>query len=119
MRGADEETTVRTLKAKATTTEALLAALAPLERVGQVYLISRLRARVPPAPPTITATGTVHEAVTLTYANPSALRHWPTTGILDLDVTVQVRHEPGAVVPDVSITASDGELSTLLRGHLP
>ncbi len=119
VRGADEQTTIRTLKAKAITTEALLAALTPLEQVGQVYLIGRLRARVPPAPPTITATGTEREVVTLTYAIPSALRHWPATDIFDLDVTVQVRHTPGAVVPDVSIAASDGELSTLLRGHLP
>jgi len=119
VRGVDEQTTARTLKAKVTTTEALLAALAPLERVEQVYLVGRLRARVPPAPPTVTAAGTVHEAVTLTYASPSALRNWPPTGIFDLDVTVQVRHALGAVVPDVSIATSDGELSTLLRGHLP
>ena len=98
---------------------AVVAALAPLERVGQVYLIGRLRARVPPAPPTITATGVEREVVTLTYASPSALRNWLATGVFDLDVTVQVRHIPGVVVPDVSITASDGELSTLLRGHLP
>ena len=64
VRGADEQTTVRTLTEKVTTTEALVAALAPLERVGQVYLIGRLRARFPPAPPTITATGTEREIVT-------------------------------------------------------
>lgn len=119
VRGADEQTTARTFKAKATTTEALLSALAPLERVGQVYLIGRLRSHVPSAPPTITATGAVREAVTLTYASPSALRAWPATGVFDLDVTVQVRHMPGAVVPDVSIMASDGELAAELRRHLP
>ncbi len=119
VRGDDEQTTVRTLKAKATTTEALLAALTPLERVGQVYLIGRLRARVPPAPPTITATGTEREIVTLTYASPSALRNWPATGVFDLDVTVQVRLAPGEVVPDVSIAASGGDLDAELRRHLP
>jgi hypothetical protein len=118
-RGVDEQTTIRTLKTKATTTEALLAALAPLERVGQVYLIGRLRARVPAAPPTVTVNGAERETVTLTYASPGALRHWPVTGIFDLDVTVQVRHAPGAIVPDVSIAASDGELSTFLRRYLP
>jgi hypothetical protein len=61
----------------------------------------------------------VHEAVTLTYASPSAIRHWPATGIFDLDVTVQVRHTPGADVPDASITPSDGELVAELRRHLP
>jgi hypothetical protein len=119
VRGADEQTTVRTLKVKVTTTEALVAALAPLERVGQVYLIGRLRARVPPAPPTISATGTERETVTLAYASPGALRTWPVTSVFDLDVTVQVRHMPGAVVPDVSITASDSELAAELRRHLP
>ncbi len=119
VRGTDEQTTVRALKAKVTTTEALFAALAPLERAGQVYLIGRLRARVPPAPPTVTATGTERETVTLTYASPNALRNRPATGVYDLDVTVQVRHTPGASVPDVVLASSDNELSTLLRGHLP
>ena len=119
VRGADEQTTVRTLKVKVTTTEALVAALAPLERVGQVYLIGRLRARVPPAPPTITTTGTEREIVTLTYASPSALHNWQATGVFDLDVTVQVRHTPGVDVPDASITPSDGELAAELRRHLP
>ncbi len=119
VRGVDEQTTIRILKAKATTTEALLAALATLERVGQVYLVGRLRARILQAPPTITATGTERETVTLTYASPSALRNWPATGVFDLDVTVQVRHVPGVVVPDVILTASDGELAAELRRHLP
>lgn len=119
VRGADVQTTTRTLKAKVTTTDALLAALAPLERVGQVYLIGRLRARVPPAPPTVTATGTVRETVTLTYASPSVLRNWPITGVFDLDMIVQVRHTPDAIVPNVSIIASDGELAAELRRHLP
>ena len=79
----------------------------------------RLRARVRPSPPTVTATGVVREVVTLTYASPSALRQWSATGVFDLDVIVQVRDAPGVNAPDVTITASDGELSTLLRGHLP
>ena len=99
--------------------EALLAALVALERVGQVYLIGRLRARVPPAPPTVTATGTEREVVTLTYASTSALRRWPATGVFDLDVTVQVRHTQGVIVPDVSIAESNGELAAELRRHLP
>ncbi len=119
VRGADEQTTARTFKTKVTSTEALLAALAPLERVGQVYLIGRLRARVPLAPPAITTTGTERETVTLTYASPNALRNWPATGVYDLDVTVQVRHTPGESVPDVVLASSDNDLSTLLRGHLP
>lgn len=119
VRGADEQTTTRMLKAKATTTEALLAALTPLERVGQVYLIGRLRVHVPSAPPTVTATGTEREMVTLTYANLSVLRNWPATGVFDLDVIVQVRHAPGVVVPEVSIPSSDGGLAAALRRHLP
>ena len=37
----------------------------------------------------------------------------------DLDVTVQVRHAQGVIVPDVSIAASNGELAAELRRHLP
>ena len=119
VRGADEQTSVRILKAKATSTKALLAALAPLERVGRVYLIGRLRARVPSGPPTVTANGQERESVTLTYESPSALRSWPVTDVFDLDLVVQVRHAPSAVVPEASIVESDRELAAELRGHLP
>ncbi|OGI43093.1 MAG: hypothetical protein A2150_08400 [Candidatus Muproteobacteria bacterium RBG_16_64_11] len=86
VRGANEQTTVRSLKAKTTSTEALLRALAPLGDVGHVYLVGTLSARVPATPPTVTAAGTAHEIVTLTNARPEDLRSWPATGIFDLAV---------------------------------
>jgi len=39
--------------------------------------------------------------------------------VFDLDVTAQVRHAQGVIVPDVSIEASSGELAAELRRHLP
>jgi inner membrane protein len=119
VRGADEQTTARALKAKATTNETLLAVLAPLERIGQVYLIGHLRARIPPAPPTITVSGMERDSVTLTYASPSELRNWASAGVFELDVIVQVRHATGAIVPDVSIAVTDRELAVELSRHLP
>jgi len=119
VRGADEQTTVRSLKAKTTSTEALLRALAPLNDIGHVYLIGTLRARVPATPPTITAVGTAHEIVTLTYARPEDLRSWPATGIFDLVITVQVRHSPSAAVPLIAIEAEEAGLPDMLTRHLP
>lgn len=119
VRGTDEQTTTRAFKAKATSTGALLDALSTLEQAGQVYLVGRLRAHVPASPPTVTITGDNLRTVTLNYARPEDLRAWPATAVFDVDLIVQVRHAPGTVVPDVSVTVTDVDLSTLLRGHLP
>jgi inner membrane protein len=118
-RGAEEQTTVHQLKAKVTTTGALLDALAPLADIGRVYLVGTLRAHVPAIPPTVTAAGTVHETVTLNYTRPEDLRGWPAVLVTDLDVIVQVRHTPGADIPTVKLVEETHGLSKLLTRHLP
>jgi len=119
VRGANEQTTTRTLKAKATSTRALLDTLSVLEQAGQAYLVGRLRAHVPALPPTITVSGDNNRVVTLTYARPVDLRAWPATAIFDMDLIVQVRHTPGVAVPLVTLKEDESELSYTLLRHLP
>jgi hypothetical protein len=119
VRGADEQTTTRLFKLKMTSTGALLAALSTLEQIGQVYLVGHLRAHVPASPPTVTVAGDNLRVVTLTYARPKDLRAWPATAVFDVDLIVQVRHSPGAIVPDVMLASATQEMPFLLRRHLP
>ena len=118
-RGADEQTTIRVLKAKATSTGALLRALGALQAVGRTYMVGTLRGYIPPAPPTVTATGASHERIVLTYARPEDLRAWPAASVFDLDLMVQVRHPPGAEVPLVGLEEEAADLSALILRHLP
>lgn len=118
-RGADEQTTVRALKAKTTSTGALFRALGPLQAVGRIYMVGTLRGNVPPAPPTVMVTGASHERIVLTYARPEDLRTWPAAGIFDLDLTIQVRHPRGAKTPLVVLEEEAADLSGLILRHLP
>ena len=119
--GAAEQTTTRLLKAKVTSTAALRDALAQLEEAGRIYMVGTLKARVPAAPPTVTATAadSAHEVITLTYARPEDIRSWPATAILDLDLIVQVRHAPGAAVPTIVLAEEEAGLSEFITRHLP
>jgi inner membrane protein len=119
VRGADEQTTTRLFKSKTSSTGTLLNALSTLEHVGQVYLVGRLRAHVPPSPPTVTVVGDNLRVVTLTYARPEDLRVWPATAIFDVDLIVQVRHSPNVAVPLVALKEEETGLSGMLSRHLP
>ena len=98
IRGNSEQTTTRTLKAERTTGADLVKRLQPLQDAGRVYLLGTLTIRKAESKlPVIDVTG---ETVALTYATPGDL-----TGlgpVKSADLTVQVRHPPGAVVPELA-----------------
>lgn len=115
IKGQPEITTTTTVQADRTSTGALVQSLAPLQAVGQVYLLGTLSARrIPAMPPTVEVTG---EKVSLHYAAATVLTSWSEQPLTDLDLTIQVRHAPGVVVPEIHLpAATEGEgIHPLLR----
>ncbi len=117
MRGEPEETRSFALKLPQTSTTALREALAPLRSAGKVYLLGTFEAPgLKPVPPTLEVSG---DRVTLGYASPEILAPWGNRTLRNLDLTLQVRHPPGAVVPElVSLAPASPELHPLLSRWL-
>ncbi len=113
MRAEPEETQSFALKLPQTSTNALREALAPLRSAGKVYLLGTLDApAMKPIPPTLEVSG---DRVTLGYASPEILTSWGNRTLRNLDLTLQVRHPPGARVPEgLDFTPATVELHPLL-----
>lgn len=99
VKGEPEITTTTTITAERIGTGSLSEPLARLESTGRVYLLGTLTAKgIRPEEPTVTVTG---ETVHLAYATPAELAAWPSMALRDVDLTVQVRHAPGTVIPQM------------------
>lgn len=110
LRGHPEQTTTRTLKAARTTGAKLAEWIQPLQATGRVYLLGTLTARKVEAQPPVIEVAS--ETVTLTYASPDDLaRIGP---VQSADLTVQVRHLPGAVVPELAAAPKPAPAADLL-----
>ena len=91
--------------------------LRPLEEAGEVYLIgSLLLSGVKDEPPIVEVAG---ETVRLVYARPERLDPWRGKTLREVDLTVQVRHVPGATLPEVApLAASSASIDPLLQRWL-
>lgn len=102
VKGKPQATAPRQLAVEITSPAALAAALAPLQAVGEVYLVGSLTARgITARPPTVAVSG---DTVSLTYAEPGVIDGWGARPLRDLLLTVQVRHAPGETVPEVALS---------------
>jgi inner membrane protein len=97
--------------------DALREGLAPLAESGRVYLVGQVRSsRVPVSPPTVAV---AQDRVTLSFAPLAELDGWPSGPLRDVDLRVQVRHAPGAVLPPLELEATASRLPALIERHLP
>ncbi|WP_445005131.1 metal-dependent hydrolase [Halomonas mongoliensis] len=102
VKGEPQATTIRQLALEHTSPSALVAALTPLEAIGEVYLIGSLTVRgVTAQPPTVAVSG---DTLSLTYASPAVLEGWGARPLRDLLLTVQVRHAPDETPPQVKLS---------------
>ncbi|HEC16017.1 MAG TPA: metal-dependent hydrolase [Sedimenticola sp.] len=99
IKGQPEITTTTTFRADRVRAGSLFEPLALLQSAGQVYLLGTLSAkRIAPSPPTVEVAG---ETVTLRYAEALVPAGWGNKLLTDIDLTIQVRHEPGVTVPEI------------------
>jgi inner membrane protein len=101
IRGQPEITTTTTIRAERISADSLNESLAPLQSVGQVYLLGTLKSkRFEEAPPIVEVAG---EVVTFRYAGVSVLAGWGNQILTDIDLIIQVRHTPGVKVPEIQV----------------
>ncbi len=115
VKGKPELTTTTTIQMNRSDVNSLIDTLDPLQSSGQVYLLGTMSAkRVTSSPPTIEVAG---ETVTLNYAKVPALKLWGNRPLSDISLVVQVRHAPGAEVPEIKVLTEDTavELHPLLQ----
>jgi inner membrane protein len=100
LHGEPLATTSRAIQAATLAASALREALRPLEDAGEVYLIGALRLQgIKPAPPTLEVSA---DTLRLSYAEPALLEAWQGKTLREVDLTVQVRHAPGATIPELA-----------------
>lgn len=76
---------------------ALYESLATLSVVGDVYVVGSMQSnQVAESSPQVLVSG---ETVSVHYASPEIVKAWGRRRLREVDITVQVRHEPGVVVP--------------------
>ncbi|MBK1735759.1 hypothetical protein CKO15_10810 [Halorhodospira abdelmalekii] len=98
-RGPGERTTIRRVNAEGVPAAALREVLAPLERVGTVYLLGEVTGeRLHGRGPTVQGRAT---GATLRYARPRDLAAWGDAELERVELVVQVRHAPGQLVPAI------------------
>jgi inner membrane protein len=111
--GMPEVTTVRQVEVAATSAQSLRNALAPLQAAGDVFLSGSLQGQLQADGVTVQSKG---ERMILYQALPGVLAG--TVPLRDVSLTVQVRHEGGVVVPEVTVTAVQNDSTipeTLLK----
>lgn len=117
-RGEVERTTTRRISAESAATDDLLAALEPLREAGRVYLLGELRGEsLRSDEPTVQVSG---DRARLRFATPAQLEKQG-EGLESVELTIQVRHQPGREVPEpgpLAVSESDG-IDERLRRYLP
>lgn len=117
-RGGPQRTTTRSIQAERIRLEEFTDLIAPLRSAGEVYLVGEMYGKgLVGAPPTLTVSG---DRLSLRYATPEQIES--RSGWLeDVDVTVQVRHAPGAPVPDMPARDVPGKetIDPRLSRYLP
>ncbi|MCF7992156.1 MAG: metal-dependent hydrolase [Thiohalocapsa sp.] len=94
-----QDTTARPVRAQLLSADAIADLARPLADQGEVYLLGvALAEGVRPKPPTLEVEG---EAVRFVYADPALLERLRGRTLRDVELTIQVRHAPGAAaMPD-------------------
>lgn len=109
-KGQPQTTTTITLTTTHTTGTAVAKHLQPLAEVAEVFLVGTFTARR--AVEHLPLVGVSGETVRLRYARPEAMRQFKT--IRDVSITVQIRHKPGAMLPNIGDLSATQERSTRL-----
>jgi len=115
VKGQPEITNTTRFKAGSIDADSLYESLLRLQSAGRVYVSGTLRAgHIASMPPTVEVTG---ENVTLNYAAASLPGDWGGQRLTDIDLAIQVRHDPGISVPEIRRPeqAEGGELPPLLK----
>lgn len=103
-RGEPIETSSRAIKGATLAAATLREALQPLEAHGEVYLVgSLLLPGLKADPPTLEV---ANDTVRLVYARPARLEPWAGKTLREVDLTAQVRHVPGAEIPEIAPLAA-------------
>ena len=112
--GEPIKTSSRSIQGTTLSAAAIRVALEPLEAVGEVFLVGEATAQgLAAQPPTLEVTG---DAVRFVYARPEQLDHWQGKTLSAVDLTAQVRHTPGAEVPELpTLTDTGAALPPLLQ----
>ncbi|MET0084743.1 MAG: hypothetical protein ABW079_17210, partial [Sedimenticola sp.] len=101
VKGQPEITTTTTIRREQMRAGSLFESLAAVESEGKVYLLGIAKARgIKPQSPSVEISG---ETVKLAYADLDVLRVWPSTVLREVELTVQVRHEPGKIVREIQV----------------
>lgn len=101
VKGAPEITTTRSIKASMISRNALVTALGPLSTQGDVYLLGTFTAHgAVEQAPTVTVAA---DTVSLHYAPLESLQDLRASVLRDVQISAQVRHASGVVVPEVTL----------------
>ena len=112
VKGAQEAVSVRTVSSRSIDRARLLEALELLQEAGSVYLLGSVSARgIEEAPPSVSVSG---ESVSLHYTTPEVLADWQPARLRQVELVVQIRHAPGAEVPEVVLKGEDAGISPLI-----
>lgn len=100
LHGEPIETTSRSIQGATLAAATIRDALQPLNESGEVYLIGTALLRgIKSDPPTLEVAS---DTVRLIYARPELLEEWAGKTLREVDLTAQVRHAPGALVPELA-----------------
>jgi inner membrane protein len=118
VKGDPQQTTTTTVQVERIAADSLHASLASLQASGAVYLLGELLATgVVPSPPTIEVNS---ESVHLRYASPEVLRRWEKKQLKDVNLTIQIRHNPVVRVDEIVniAPATEEKIDPLLQKWL-
>lgn len=111
--GEPIQTSSRLIQGTTLAASTIREALQPLEAVGEVYLLGSLLQGIKADPPTLEVAA---DTVRLIYARPALLEQWTGKTLREVDLTAQVRHAPGAEVPELPpLTESAATIPPLLQ----
>ena len=99
VKGSPQQTTTTTVQTQRTRSDSLFDLLAPIQTSGSVYLLGELSASgIAPSPPTVEVNG---ESVQLSYVSPEVIRSWGKKKLVDVNLTIQIRHDPDIQIPEL------------------
>jgi len=117
LHGAPIETSSRAIQGATLAASTIREALQPLEAAGEVYLVGTVLLQgIKTNPPTLEVAG---DTLRLIYARPALLEQWAGKTLREVDLTAQIRHVPGAEIPDLAaLTESAAAIPPLLQRWL-
>lgn len=117
LHGEPIQTSSRLIQGATLAVSTIREALQPLEEVGEVYLVGTVLLQgIKANPPTLEVAA---DTVRLIYARPALLEQWQGKTLREVDLTAQVRHQPGAEIPELpALTESAATIPPRLKRWL-